>query len=136
MTAAASRLSTGDVGLERLPDTGSYRSDALALFVPDSAEGNRLRLQALTALLFVARADPEMAERVTRAGIGPWVEANRRLMRRAIERGEFPEADVDALAQVIPMMCLARALQHKPVTEAFSLGLLDGVVIPALRGGH
>lgn len=48
-------------------------------------------------------------------------------MRRAVERGEFPPADIETLAQVIPMMCLSRAVQQKPITRAFSLALLDGL---------
>jgi hypothetical protein len=32
------------------------------------------------------------------------------------------------------MMCVARAVQQLPITRAFSLALIDGVVLPALRG--
>lgn len=32
------------------------------------------------------------------------------------------------------MMCISRALQQEPITREFSLALLDGVIIPALRG--
>ncbi|HWG02510.1 MAG TPA: hypothetical protein VG164_11785 [Trebonia sp.] len=57
-------------------------------------------------------------------------------MQRAVDRGEFPPADVETLAQVIPMMCVSRAVQQEPITREFSLALLDGVIIPALRGGR
>jgi hypothetical protein len=56
-------------------------------------------------------------------------------MQRAVDRGEFPPADTTTLAQVIPMMCLCRAVQQEPITREFSLTLIDGVIIPALRGG-
>ena len=136
MLAAAARLSETDAGLDQLPDTGSLRGDVVAMFVPDTAEEQQLRLQVLTALLLVSKTDKRLAEAATRAGIGPWIEANGVLMQRAVDRGEFPPADIASLAQVIPMMCICRAVQHEPITREFSLALLDGVIIPALRGGR
>jgi AcrR family transcriptional regulator len=133
--AAAARLSQTDAGLDHLPDTGSFREDVIALFVPDTPGDQQVRLQALTGLLMLARTDKRLADAATQAGIGPWIEANRVLMQRAVDRGEFPPADVETLAQVIPMMCISRAVQHEPITREFSLALLDGVIIPALRGG-
>ena len=133
--AAAARLSETDVGLDHLPDTGSFRADAIALFVPDTPNDQQIRLQALTGLLMLSKTDKRLAEASTRAGIGPWIEANRVLMQRAVDRGEFPPADIETLARVIPMMCISRALQQEPITREFSLALLDGVIIPALRGG-
>ena len=38
-------------------------------------------------------------------------------------------------AEVIPLLCVARAVQRLPITREFSLALIDGVIIPALRGG-
>ena len=118
--AAAARLSADDADLDRLSDTGTYRDDAIAMFVPDTAEDQQIRLQVLTALLLMARADPRVAEAATLAGIEPWIELNRVLMQRAVDRGEFPPGDIDTLAQVIPLLCLSRALQQKPITAEFS----------------
>ncbi len=134
--AAVKRLSEADSGPGRLPDTGSFREDVIALFVPDTPADQQVRLQALTALLMVARTDKRLADAATRAGIGPWIEANQVLMLRAMDRGEFPPVDVETLAQVIPMMCISRAVQQEPITREFSLALLDSVIIPALRGGR
>jgi AcrR family transcriptional regulator len=134
--AAAARLSETDVSLDHLPDTGSFREDAIALFVPDTPGDQQVRLQALTGLLMLAKTDKRLADAATRAGVGPWIEANQVLMQRAVDRGEFPPADVETLAQVIPMMCISRAVQQEPITREFSLALLDGVIIPALRGGR
>jgi AcrR family transcriptional regulator len=134
--AAAARLSETDVGLDQLPDTGSLRGDVVAMFVPDTVEEQQLRLRVLTALLLLSKTDKRLAEAATGAGIGPWIEANRVLMQRAVDRGEFPAADIATLAQVIPMMCICRAVQLEPITREFSLALLDGVIIPALRGGR
>jgi AcrR family transcriptional regulator len=134
--AAAARLSETDAGLDHLPDTGSFREDVIAMFVPDTPGDQQVRLQALTGLLMVARADKRLADAATRAGIGPWIGVNRVLMQRAVDRGEFPPADVETLAQVIPMMCISQAVKQEPITREFSLALLDGVIIPALRGGR
>ena len=134
--AAIARLSQTDAGLDHLPDTGSFRGDVIALFVPDTPGDQQVRLQALTALLMLARTDKRFADAATQAGIGPWIEANRVLMQRAVDRGEFGPADVETLAQVIPMMCISQAVRHEPITREFSLALLDGVIIPALRGGR
>jgi AcrR family transcriptional regulator len=134
--AAVARLSEADAGLDQLPDTGTFRGDVVAMFVPETAREQQLRLQVMTALLSLSRTGRRLAEAATRAGVGPWIEANRVLMQRAIDRGEFPPADVTTLARVIPMMCISRAVQHEPITREFSLALLDEVIIPALRGGR
>ena len=86
-------------------------------------------------LLSLAKTDERFAEAATTSGVGPWIEANRILMQRAVDRGEFPPADVGTLAEVIPMLCVARAVQRLPITREFSLALIDSVIIPALSGG-
>lgn len=134
--AAVARLSEADADLDQLPDTGTFRGDVVAMFVPDAPGAQQLRLQVMTALLSMSKTDKRLAEAAIRAGVGPWIEANRVLMQRAIGRREFPPADVTTLARVIPMMCISRALQHEPITREFSLALLDEVIIPALRGGR
>ncbi|MBV9792499.1 MAG: TetR/AcrR family transcriptional regulator [Actinobacteria bacterium] len=133
---AVSRLSHGDVQLDQLPDTGSLRGDLTAMIVPFDDEQQQIRIHAVAGLLALAKTDERLAETATAAGIGPWIEAGRFLMQRAVDRGEFPPADVATLAEVIPMLCVARAVQRLPITREFSLALLDGVILPALRGGR
>jgi len=131
-----SRMSSGDVDAAHLPDTGTLRGDLIAMIRPFDDEQQQVRIQAVAGLLLVAKADDRLAGIVAGAGIGPWVEAGRVLIRRAVERGEYPPPnDLDTLAQLIPMMCISRAVQQLPITREFSLGLIDGVIIPALRGG-
>jgi AcrR family transcriptional regulator len=132
---AVARMSATDIDLDQLPDTGSLREDMIATILPQTIEEQEFRIQVLTALLALSKTDHRLAEAATGAGIGPWIEANRVLMQRAVDRGEFPPADTTTLAQVIPMMCLCRAVQQEPITREFSLTLIDGVIIPALRGG-
>lgn len=134
--AAVARMSHDDVNLEELPDTGTLRGDMVAMILPLSDEEQQVRIQAMAALLSLSRTDGRLAQAATGAGIGPWIEVNRILMQRAVDRGEFPPpSDLDTLAELIPMMCVSRAVQRLPITREFSLGLIDGVIIPALRGG-
>jgi AcrR family transcriptional regulator len=133
---AVARLSRADVDHGELPDTGSLRGDMTAMILPLSDEEHQVRIQAMAALLSLQKDDAHLAEAAKRAGIGPWIEVNRVLMQRAIERGEFPAPnDLDTLAEVIPMLCVARAVQQLPITREFSLALIDAVILPALRGG-
>jgi AcrR family transcriptional regulator len=131
---AVSRMSHSDVNLDQLPDTGSLRGDMTAMIIPFDDEQQQVRIHAMAGLLSLAKTDARLAEAATGSGIGPWIEANRILMQRAVDRGEFPPADIDTLAEVIPMLCVSRAVQRLPITREFSLALLDGVIIPALRG--
>jgi Tetracyclin repressor-like, C-terminal domain len=106
-----------------------------AASVDQTGQEQQLRIKVLTALLTLSTIEPRLAEAAT-AGIGPWIAATRTLLQRAVDRGEFPPADVDTVAQVIPMMCIARAVQQQPITREFGLALIDGVIIPAMRGGR
>lgn len=131
---AVRHMSRDDVSLEILPDTayaGHDRHDP----APQTTSTSRFASRPMAGLLSLSRADERLAAAATGAGIGPWIEANRILMQRAIDRGEFPSADVYTLADVISMMCVSRAVQRLPITREFSLTLIDGVIIPALRGG-
>lgn len=133
---AVARLSRGDVNRETLPDTGSLREDMVAMILPLDDEEQQVRIQAMAALLSLPKDDQRLAEAARHAGIGPWIEVTRILIQRAVDRGEFlPPPDLDTLAGVIPMMCVARAVQQQPITREFSLALIDGVIIPALRSG-
>ncbi|WP_375491345.1 TetR/AcrR family transcriptional regulator [uncultured Jatrophihabitans sp.] len=135
---AVGRLSSTDVGeidAAQLPDTGTLREDMIAMIRPFDDEQQQIRIQAVIGLLVLARTDDRLAQAALGAGIGPWIDINRALMQRAVDRGEFaPPADLETLAELIPMMCVSRAVQQLPITYEFSVALIDGVIIPALRG--
>ena len=134
---AVRRLSGGDVGPDALPDTGSLRADMVAMVLPQSEQEQDYRVRILAGVASLALSeDPRLARAATTAGVGPWVGAIEALLQRAVERGEYPRADVAVLAAVIPMMCLSRAVAREPISREFSLALIDGVVIPAMRGGR
>ena len=133
--AAVEQLSHGDVDLDQLPDTGSLRGDMAAMILPQTEEEQQFRTKVMAGLLSLSfTEEPRLAEAATGAGVGPWIEASEILMRRAVDRGEFPPADISVLAQVVPMLCIARAVQREPITREFSLTMIDEVIIPAMRG--
>jgi AcrR family transcriptional regulator len=136
--AAVEQLSHGDVGLDQLPDSGSLRGDMVAMILPQTEEEEQFRTKVMAGLLSLSFTDePRLAEVATvGAGVGSWIEAIEVLMRRAVDRGEFPPTDVSVLARVVPMLCIARAVQHEPITREFSLTMIDTVIIPAMRGGR
>lgn len=52
-----------------------------------------------------------------------------------MDRGEYGPVDVETLAQVIPAMYTCRvAVQGLPVTREYATALIDGVLLPAMRG--
>jgi AcrR family transcriptional regulator len=115
---ALKQLGPSAIDLQRLPDTGSLRGDCIAAMQPDTGEESERPV-------------------LTDGGIEPWVQANRILIQRAVDRGEYGPVDVDALAQVLPLMCTCRvAVQQLPITAEYSIALIDGVLLAAMRGNQ
>lgn len=136
VAAALARLAPDEVDLQQLPDTGTLRGDLLAATRPEDAEQTRRRTRVVAAVQIAAGREPALADALTRSGTEPWIAANRILIRRAIDRGEYGPADVEALAQVIPLMCTSRvAVQQLPITAEYATKLIDQVLLPALRAG-
>ena len=136
VAGALRRLAPEQVDLGALPDTGSLRDDLIASIQPNTEEQARRRTRVVSALQAAAAREPLLAEILSGSGTAPWIEVNRVLIQRAVDRGEYGPADVASLAQVIPLMCTSRiAVQALPVTREYSIDLIDGVLLPALRGG-
>lgn len=132
---AVAHMSRSDTDQIVLPDTGSLRDDLIATIVPQSVQEQELRIRVMSGLVTLARTDPRLAEMTAAAGLEPWIETSRSLLQRAVDRGEYPDVDIDVMAQVIPLMCVCRAaVQQQPITAEFSMSLIDGVILPALRG--
>lgn len=132
---AIKRMGPDAAGPGQLPDTGSLRDDCLALTRPETSEEARRRVRVISGLQAAAGRDPRIAAALNDAGMAPWIEANRILIQRAVDRGEYPPAHVDALAQVLPLMCTCRvAVQHLPITREYAIALIDGVLLAAMRG--
>lgn len=132
---AIARMAELEVGLDRLPDTGTLRGDLLALFKPNALADERRRLSVMAGVRSMLASHPGLAVAANAASIGRWVEVNRVLMRRAADRGEVdPNADIETLAQVIPSMVAYRAsIARDAVGPDFIVTLIDGVLLPALR---
>lgn len=131
---AVKRLGPNAVELQRLPDTGSLRGDCIALMRQDTTEQSERRVRVISGLQSIAGRDARIAAVLTDGGMQPWIEANRVLIQRSIDRGEYGPVDVDALAQVLPLMCTCRvAVQQLPVTPEYSIALIDGILLPAMR---
>lgn len=134
---AVHRLSQDDVGLDQLPDTGSLRGDLVAMVLPQSEQEQQYRLRILVGVASLAQTeDARLGQAAATVGLGPWTAAVEQLLQRAVDRGEYSSPDVHVLAQVMPMMCLARAVTRQPITRDFSIGLIDDVLLPAMRGSR
>lgn len=133
---AVARMKRAQVDLDQLPDTGSLRGDLVALAKQEPEEDAERRLKIMGGLASLEAHDLGLGEASGTAVIEPWIQANRQLIGRAIERGEFsPEADVETLARVVPSMGGYRALvERKAFNGEFFIALIDHVLLPALRG--
>jgi len=131
---AVACLKKADYDQANLPDTGTLRGDLIAMIKPHAIEDGERKLQIMAGVMSMLTRDPGLAEAVNAALVEPRAAVNRRLMRRAVERGEIsPDADLDTLSAVTPSMVAYRVLiLRKPVDREFLISLIDGVLLPAL----
>ncbi len=131
---AVTHMGRKEIDVADLPDTGSLRGDMLALFKPKSSAELELKLRAMAGLVVLMSQQEALADAGHQAVIGPWIEANRILIRRSIERGETRSGvDVETLATIIPSMAAYQSfVQRRPFERAFLESLLDTVLLPAL----
>lgn len=133
---AVAHLRSPAVSLDGLPDTGTLRGDLLAFNTRANAEEEERKLNIIAGLSSQMQHDPTLLETVSAALMEPWIDLNRLLLRRAIDRGEIPaHTDVELLSRVVPHMASYRALVlHEPVDLDDMIALIDGVLLPAIRG--
>ncbi len=132
---AVTRMKRDQVDLDRLPDTGDLRGDLVALIKPQSIEESERKLMVMAGLASMMSHDPRLAEAGNAAIVEPWADAHRALISRAIDRGELPAVDVETLSRVVPSMAAYRTLiQRQPIDRAYLVSLIDGLLLPALRG--
>lgn len=131
---AVACMKKNDLDPDRLPDTGTLRGDLIAMVKPRTIEDAEKKTQVMAGLMSVLTRSPELAQAISQAIVQPRAEVNRILFRRAIERGEIPaDCDIDAISMVTPSMAAYRTMVlQKPVDREFLLGLIDGVVLPAV----
>ncbi|MEP6814871.1 MAG: TetR/AcrR family transcriptional regulator [Marmoricola sp.] len=117
-----------------LPDTGSLRSDLLAVFCGPKGPAGNAGTKLLGAVVTALSSDPEFARVFRRKFIAPKLAVSKAVYARAKERGEIRD-DLD-LEVIAPAM--AGILMHR----AFVLGLptdddtvqrvVDHVILPAV----
>jgi AcrR family transcriptional regulator len=76
--------------MDRLPDQGSLRSDLLAVIDSPWLGGPERRLSIFAGLASAARRSESLAEAIRVEVTEPYVGIYRRLLDRAIDRGEVP----------------------------------------------
>lgn len=131
---AVARMKRCMAGLDRLPDTGSLRTDLLGLFKPESIEESARNLRVMAGLASMMQSRPSLAEAASDAITEPWAAAHWTLIQRAVDRGEIAApVNLRDLCYVVPSMAAYRSLvQQKPFDRDFLVAMLDGVLLPAL----
>jgi AcrR family transcriptional regulator len=137
LVLAAIRAAGRPPEVDRLPDLGSLRSDLLAVVDSSWLGGPSRRLAIFTGLASATRSSQRLAEVVRSEVTEPYVEVYRRLLQRAVGRGEIPAdraAAVPVLAEVIPAMSTHRLnASSEPVQREFFVAVVDDVILAALR---
>ncbi|NAZ81720.1 TetR family transcriptional regulator [Kineococcus sp. R8] len=128
------RLQEPETDLDRLPDTGSLREDLMALTLVYSREEGRRKLRLLAGLSSLVGHEPELTDAASAVVMDPWIAVCRRIIERAVARGEAATDRAETLARVVPSMTSYRLLvEREPVDRDFFVDLIDGVLLPALR---
>jgi AcrR family transcriptional regulator len=131
VTDAVALLAPSDL---ELPDTGSLRSDLLALAGMEGyfdADGTRLVGGLATAVY----REPEVHEAIRQKVVDLGTAHLRALLQRAAERGQLgPDVDIELVSGVVPAMTLFRLVFDAPgkLDPDFLRRLIEHVVVPAV----
>jgi AcrR family transcriptional regulator len=127
---AVARLDGASIDPEAIPDTGSLRGDLRAMLTRQGDVDDERRLRVMVGLASMLADDERLAAAIT----GPWVDANRTIIQRAIARGEIAATtDVETMAAIIPTLVTFRvSIQRLPIPPSYVGMLLETVLLPAL----
>jgi AcrR family transcriptional regulator len=127
---AVARLDGASIDPQALPDTGSLRGDLEAMLTREDDVDDERRLRVMVGLASMLADDERLAAAITK----PWIDANRTILRRALERGEIaPTIDVETMAGIIPTLVTYRvSIQRLPIPPSYVGMLIDTVLLPAL----
>lgn len=121
---------------DELPDRGSLRADLLAVIDSPWLGGPDRRLAIFAGLGAAARSSAPIDDLVRSEVTEPYVEIYRRLLFRAVDRGEVTarhRSRIPTLAQVIPAMSSHQlAASGETVQREFFVAVVDDVVLAAL----
>lgn len=134
---AVVRMGQRDLDLANLPDAGSLREDLRALIgAQDGRYVGEQRVQVMAALVSMLATDTTgLAQAAHAATLTPWIDANRILLQRAVDRGEISaDLDLQTLARVVPSMAMYRSsIERREIDDDFLHAVIDGVLLPAVK---
>jgi len=137
LVLAAIRAAGQPPEAEDLPDLGSLRSDLLAIVDSSWLGGTARRLSIFGGLASAMRSSERLASVIRSDVTEPYVEIYRRLLQRAVDRGEVDAdlaASIPVLAEVIPAMSTHRLTgRGESAHRDFFVAVVDDVVLAALR---
>ena len=126
--------------LEALPDLGSLRADLLAVVDSPWLGGPDRRLAIFAGLAVAARSSERLAGVIASQVTQAYVEVYRRLLLRAVDRGEIATrfaASIPVLAEIVPAMSSHRLnAGREPVQRSFFVSVVDDVVLAAVEAGR
>lgn len=116
-------------------DTGSLRGDLHTLTSQEDDCTMQQNAALMRGLFMAVHGNPDLLQAFKELLIEPEMEEFRRIVRRAVDRGEV-RADRPALDYVVHMLVGAFAtrtlIDDMPPTKAFLTSYIDAVVLPAL----
>lgn len=128
----------GALGLDEL-DTGSLRGDLHALTLRSDDCKMEQDSALMRGLAMAIHGNPDLLKAFREHLIEPEMEAFRRIVQRAVDRGEV-RPDNPAIDFMIHMMIggfAARTMiDELPPTQAYLISYIDAVVLPALGVPH
>lgn len=124
-------MSRNSIEIDQLPDTGTLKGDLLALLKPYSQEYSDYKFRVFGGLGSFLTANQELADEVMAGVFNPMTEMNRRIFKRALERGELrAKADIELACEIIVGMVSYRTLTlRKTFDKNYYAKLLDGVLL-------
>ncbi|MFG6403044.1 TetR/AcrR family transcriptional regulator [Microbacterium sp. P04] len=138
LVLAAIRAAGRPPEVDDLPDLGSLRSDLLAVVDSPWLGDPERRMAIFAGLASATRSSERMAAVIRSEVTDPYVEVYRRLLQRALHRGEISAAvaaSIPVLSEVIPAMSTHRlSVDRASVNRDFFVSVIDDVLLPALRG--
>ncbi|SMQ73912.1 TetR/AcrR family transcriptional regulator [Agreia sp. VKM Ac-1783] len=125
--------------LDALPETGSLRSDLLAVIDSPWLGGASRRTSIFASLIFATRNSERIARAVRAEVTEPYVDIYRRILSRAANGQDAADraSRIRVLAEVIPAMSTHRlGSGSESPSRDFFVSVVDEVVLPALMSAR
>ena len=117
-----------------IPDTGSLRSDLLAVRFgrPRSDDESEL----MSGVISAVKENPDVAAAFHEQFVRSRVRLMRGLLERAQGRGELrPDVDLDMVAAVAPaMIAYRKVVAGQRIDDEFVVQMIDSVILPLVTG--